>query len=104
MNAIQALSELEKTRHGRYIARWRGGRRRGTVGVLHDEEEGEDEAQSVYCTMKRREKTRHNIPDFDNADDQTYWSVTSSDRAMAQVAISRSVTTGGFGSISDQFL
>ena len=43
--------------------------------------------------MKRREKTRQSIPDFDNGDDQTYWSVTSSDRAMAQVVISSLVTT-----------
>ena len=43
--------------------------------------------------MKRREKARQSISDFDNEGDQTYWSVTSSDRAMAEVVISRLVTT-----------
>jgi len=54
-------------------------RRRSPVGILHDEEEGEDHRQS--------------IPYFDNGDDHTYWSVSSSDRAVAQVVISRLVTT-----------
>jgi hypothetical protein len=41
--------------------------------------------------MKRRERARHSISNFDIGDDQTYWAVTSSDLSMARVVISRPV-------------
>jgi hypothetical protein len=42
--------------------------------------------------MKRREKARHSISNFDIGYDHTYWAVTSSDLSMARVVISRPVT------------